>query len=186
MKWPRQGKKGGDAAGAPPPAAAKKAGAASAPGGGAGGDLEAAVGPVQAKLVEATLDDRPPLSLPRRPSALSRFFFFFVDPIVRYGHHYQLEPENMWRPEAVDTVPLHASFDRAWRKQLRSPTPDIKRAVWANSAGTLIATGLLYLLSMAAQLVGPMMLQRIVAGLGCWSKQGGASGGACPTQRQLY
>lgn len=149
------------------------------------GDLEAAVGPV----LEAAVEDRPPLVLARKPNPLSRFFFVFVDPIITYAHRYQLEPENLWRPPAVDTVPLHAEFDAAWRKQLRrrdGKPPDIRRAVVANSAGALVGTALLYMVSMAAQLVGPLMLQRIVAGLTCWGKQGGARGGACPTERDLY
>lgn len=103
-----------------------------------------------------------------------------------YGHKYTLELEDVWTPPSVDTGPLHAQFDAAWREQLRTPSPDIRRAVVANSAWDLIYTALLYLLSMASQLVGPMMLQRIVGGLGCWALQGGVTGGACPTDAQLY
>jgi len=128
----------------------------------------------------------PPPSHPNHLPPVSRFFFFFVDPIITYGYKHTLELENVWKPHAVDTKPLYADFDKEWQKQRRRAQPDIKRAVIANSTGALIYTGLLYLLSMAAQLVGPLMLQRIVSGLGCWAKQGGVKGGACPPDRDLY
>jgi hypothetical protein len=156
---------------------------------GAPSDVDAAdieAGPAVGPVLQAAADDRPPLSVPRRPNPFSRFFFLFIDPVVRYGHRHTLELENVWMPPAVDTKPLYAQFDAAWRKQLLRPEPDIKRAVVANCTGALVYTALLYMVSMAAQLVGPMMLQRIVAGLGCWARQGGAKGGACPSDEQLY
>jgi hypothetical protein len=71
---------------------------------------------------------------------------------------------------------------KAKKKKKPSNAPDIRVAVLANSKGGLIVTGFLYAASMACQLVGPMMLQRIVTGLGCW-----ASGAAtCPTNAHLY
>lgn len=139
-----------------------------------------AVGPV-----EASADDKPLFTIPRRPNFVSRFLFLFIDPVIRYGHKHTLEPENLWTPDAVDTAPLYKMFDDAWRKQLLRPEPDIRRAVVANSRGALIYTGLLYTLSMASQLVGPLMLQRIVGGLTCWGKTG-QRGGVCPTEQHLY
>jgi hypothetical protein len=144
--------------------------------------MDPAIGPVEAS---AGIDKPPGPNTPRRPNALSRFLFLFIDPIIRYGHKYTLEPENVWRPDSVDTEPLYALFDSAWRRQLLRPVPDIKRAVVANSSWMLVYTGLLYLLSMVSQLVGPLMLQRIVGGLSCWAKQG-HKGGACPPESDLY
>jgi hypothetical protein len=116
---------------------------------------------------------------------VSLFFFTFIDPIIHYGYKHTLETENVWRTPKVDTKPLYAAFDREWRKQMKRDAPDIKRAVIANSTGALVHTAVLYLVSMAAQLVGPLMLQRIVGGLGCWAKAG-KNAPTCPSSTQLY
>lgn len=47
-----------------------------------------------------------------------------------------------------------------------------------------LRAGGLYALSLASQLVGPMMLSRIVSGLQCWAMHG--KGGVCPTSQQQY
>eukprot|EP00878_Enallax_costatus_P037488 GHUV01042349.1.p3 GENE.GHUV01042349.1~~GHUV01042349.1.p3 ORF type:complete len:110 (+),score=18.82 GHUV01042349.1:602-931(+) len=92
---------------------------------------------------------------------------------------------DLYKPEVVHIDRVHGVFDAAWQKQLKSGKPDIRRAVIANSIGGLVFTGLLYCVSLAAQLVGPMMLSRIVGGLQCWNRTG-IKGGVCPTQQDLY
>eukprot|EP00878_Enallax_costatus_P008308 GHUV01008686.1.p1 GENE.GHUV01008686.1~~GHUV01008686.1.p1 ORF type:complete len:1320 (+),score=395.23 GHUV01008686.1:299-4258(+) len=121
----------------------------------------------------------------RKPGFFSMLFFFFVGPIIRHGHRTTLETEDLYKPEVVHIDRVHGVFDAAWQKQLKSGKPDIRRAVIANSIGGLVFTGLLYCVSLAAQLVGPMMLSRIVGGLQCWNRTG-IKGGVCPTQQDLY
>lgn len=126
------------------------------------------------------------LSIPSNPGVLSRLFFLFVGPIIKHGHRTTLQPDNLYKPRAVLIDRVHGVFDEAWRRELKSGRQDIRRAVVANSLGGIIFTGLLYALSLACQLVGPMMLNRIVGGLQCWARQGGQKGGACPTATDLY
>jgi hypothetical protein len=75
---------------------------------------------------------------------------------------------------------------QAWAKQQARAKPDIRLAVLAGSWGGLLYTGVLYAISIASQLVGPMMLQQIVSGLSCFSAQAGGAPITCPTQDQLY
>ena len=162
------------------------------------------------------LDEYPGVYVPKKPWLLSRLFFLFVSPIIRYGFRNTLQPGDLYKPDTLETAPLHDAFERAWQAQLarkakqqqkeqqqegggggdadqkqtkdqkkkkkKTSAPDIRVAVLANSKGGLIVTGFLYAASMACQLVGPMMLQRIVSGLGCW-----ASGApTCPSNAHLY
>eukprot|EP00879_Flechtneria_rotunda_P030707 GHRR01033378.1.p1 GENE.GHRR01033378.1~~GHRR01033378.1.p1 ORF type:complete len:153 (+),score=32.40 GHRR01033378.1:165-623(+) len=122
----------------------------------------------------------------RQPGILSRVFFLFVERIIRDGHRTILQTEHLYKPDLVHTDKVYGVFEEAWQKQLAATKPDIRRAVVANSIGGLIFTGLLYCVSLASQLVGPMMLQRIVGGLQCWARTGGQKGGICPAERDLY
>lgn len=96
-----------------------------------------------------------------------------------------MQPEQLYFPKAVLIERVHGLFNAAWVKGLKAGKPNIVLAVIANSLWGLIWTGLLYALSLACQLVGPLVLQRIVAGLQCWAKPS-AYGGHCPTQADLY
>jgi hypothetical protein len=120
------------------------------------------------------------------PNFVSKLLFLFIDPLIKYAHSTTLEADNLYQPALVHTDRVHGVFEKAWREQLKSGHPDIRKAVVANSLGGLIFTGFLYCISLASQLVGPMMLQRIVSGLQCWVSQGGQKGGVCPTQQDLY
>lgn len=46
-------------------------------------DVESAVGPVEASV---TVEEKPAVSIPRRPNAISRLLFLFIDPIIRQVH----------------------------------------------------------------------------------------------------
>ncbi|KAF6255037.1 ABC transporter [Scenedesmus sp. NREL 46B-D3] len=127
----------------------------------------------------------PPVKI-GEPGFFSKLFFLFIDPLIKYGHRTTLQPENLYAPKAVLTGRVHGVFENAWQRELKSGHPDIRKAVVANSLGGLIFTGLLYAISLASQLVGPMMLNRIVGGLQCWARQGGQKGGQCPTANDLY
>lgn len=129
---------------------------------------------------------RQPPKVPSRPNILSRLTFWFVGGLVSYGHSTTLAPNDLYKSPVCETGPLHHMFEVAWQKELKKDNPRIVRAVAANCYGGLVWTGLLYVVSMGCQLVGPQMLQRIVAGLQCWARQATAPDTECPTQSYLY
>ena len=119
---------------------------------------------------------------PAKRSFLSKLFFLFVDPLVNVGYKRTLEPEDLLELESVRTAQLYKNFDDAWGKELKKEKPDIKRAVVAGSATSLIFSGLLFAVSNATTLAGPLLLNRIVGGLSCY-----ATGRPnCEPQSQLY
>ncbi|KAF8071181.1 abcC12 [Scenedesmus sp. PABB004] len=99
--------------------------------------------------------------VPANPNPLSKLLFLFMDPVIRFGHRATLEPAHLYAPAAVNIDRVHGVFEAAWQRELKTGKPDIRKAVVANSLGGIIFTGGLYCVSLAAQLVGPMMLQRI-------------------------
>jgi hypothetical protein len=136
-------------------------------------------------LREGSSSTAPPVKI-GEPNLLSKLLFLFIDPLIKYGHRTTLQSENLYTPKVVLTDRVYGVFEAAWQRELKSGRPDIRKAVVANSLGGLVFTGLLYAISLAAQLVGPMMLNRIVGGLSCWARQGGQQGGQCPTSQDLY
>lgn len=146
----------------------------------------------------------PGVHVPRRPNLLSRLLFLFVDPLIYYGYRHTLGPAELYKPPAVETDDLYTRFDAAWQQQRAKPKPDIKVAVFRGSSGGLLFTGVLYAISTACSLVGPMMLRNVVNGLSCQSAAKAAlsaagAGGApfagaappppaavCPTRQTLY
>ena len=78
------------------------------------------------------------------------------------------------------------NFDREWQVELdkidNPPKPgmgpDIRRALLRNSWNVLGFTAILYVISQATTFAGPILLQRIVAGLQC--RQGAKSVGLKP------
>jgi hypothetical protein len=143
-----------------------------------GGDLEEG-GQVHAPA-------KPPPKVPSRPGFLSELTFWFVDALIRYGHSNVLAPTDLFKTPVVETKPLHHMFEVAWEKQRKTAKPNIIKAVAANCYRGLFFTGLLYCVSLASQLVGPMMLQRIVSGLQCWARQKSNPALECPTTQYLY
>lgn len=93
-----------------------------------------------------------------------------------------MQPAQLYFPKAVLIDRVHGLFNAAWVKSIKAGRPDIVRAVVANSSWGLLWTGLLYAVSLACQLVGPLVLQQIVSGLQCW----GRHGAQCPTEAHLY
>jgi ATP-binding cassette subfamily C (CFTR/MRP) protein 1 len=120
---------------------------------------------------------------PRAASFISRLFFIFVDPLVSVGYARILEQDDLLELDAVRTEPLHKAFDVAWSAQLKKPQPNIKRAVFAGSLHAVIFSGILYGISAATSLAGPLLLNRIVGGLSCYAAGGGS---ACEPSSQLY
>lgn len=96
-----------------------------------------------------------------------------------------MQPAQLYFPRAVLVEKVHGLFDAAWQRSVKAGKPNIVWAVVANSFWGLIWTGLLYAVSLGCQLVGPIVLQRIVAGLQCWGNPS-AYGGHCPTEAGLY
>lgn len=96
-----------------------------------------------------------------------------------------VQPAQLFFPRAVLVEKVHGLFNAAWQKGLKAGKPNIVWAVVANSLWSLIWTGLLYAVSLGCQLVGPLVLQRIVSGLQCQSNPS-AYGGHCPTEAELY
>lgn len=126
------------------------------------------------------------VSLSPRPNFLAQLLFLFVSPIVRHARREgDVQPAQLFFPSAVLIDRVYGLFNAAWVKGLKAGKPNIVRAVVANSFWSLIWTGLLYTVSLGCQLVGPIVLQRIVSGLQCWGKPS-AYGGHCPTEAHLY
>lgn len=96
-----------------------------------------------------------------------------------------VQPAQLYFPRAVLVEKVHGLFNAAWQKGLKAGKPNIVWAVIANSLWGLIWTGLLYAVSLGCQLVGPLVLQRIVSGLQCQAKPS-AGRGHCPTEAELY
>jgi hypothetical protein len=117
-----------------------------------------------------------------RSNFFSKLLFIFVDPLVSDGFKRTLQPEDLLELDSVRTKTVHKNFDEAWSQQLKKEKPDIKRAVISGCGADLIVSGILYALSNASSLAGPLLLNRIVGGLSCYS-----SGRAnCEPQSQLY
>ena len=119
----------------------------------------------------------------QKAGIFSKLFFFFVDPLVNVGYARVLEPGDLLELEDVRTEQLYTHFEAAWAAELKKPDPSVRRAVVAGSMGGLIVSGVLYGLSAATQLAGPLLLNRIVGGLGCYAAGGGS---ACEPHSQLY
>lgn len=130
--------------------------------------------------------DLPGCHLTEHPGFFSKLLFLFIDPLMRYGYRHTLQPSDTLHLHDVDTQPLYESFSTAWARQQSKKQPDIRIAVFSGHWGTVLYTGLLYALSLASQLVGPMMLQQIVSGLSCLDSQEQGAPITCPTKQHLY
>lgn len=140
---------------------------------------------------DSSAEKQPPavavgVTLSPKPSLISQLLFLFVSPIVRHARREgDVQPAQLYFPRAVLVEKVHGLFNTAWQKGLKAGKPNIVWAVIANSLWGLIWTGLLYAVSLGCQLVGPLVLQRIVSGLQCQGKAS-AYGGHCPTEAELY
>lgn len=134
----------------------------------------------------------PPLEPFRwRPwSFFMRMFFLDVDPLVAHGYRVRLEPPDIYPEESVLTDNINKDFLPAWKKQLaRQDTPgagepSLKLAIWAGNGWTLFITGVFYAIAQACSLAGPLLLQRIVAGISC--SQAPSPGSNCEPRNTLY
>lgn len=117
------------------------------------------------------------------PGIMSRLLFHFVEPIVRLGRCVRLEEQDLIRRPDMVTSKLHEKFQQAWEEEKVKPKPRILRALVAGNWGKIFLTGLLYSVTIVLQFVGPLMLNRIVAGLTC---REGDNPEGCPTKRELY
>eukprot|EP00197_Chlamydomonas_leiostraca_P002886 CAMPEP_0202857580 /NCGR_PEP_ID=MMETSP1391-20130828/470_1 /ASSEMBLY_ACC=CAM_ASM_000867 /TAXON_ID=1034604 /ORGANISM="Chlamydomonas leiostraca, Strain SAG 11-49" /LENGTH=1463 /DNA_ID=CAMNT_0049536397 /DNA_START=117 /DNA_END=4508 /DNA_ORIENTATION=- len=102
-----------------------------------------------------------------------RFLFFDVEPLVGHGYKTRLEPQDMFPEPTLKTQHLIGTFEPAFQREhaRTDGKPDLKRVILAGNVGMLLWTGLLYLISQACSLAGPLLLQRIVKGLNCLGAQ---------------
>lgn len=96
-----------------------------------------------------------------------RLFFIDSDQLIQFGYKNILQPMDMYQEKAVRSEPLNAAFIPAWDAELQKPKPSLRLAIWAGNVPTLIFTAFLYGISQASSLAGPLLLQRIVAGIAC-------------------
>jgi ATP-binding cassette subfamily C (CFTR/MRP) protein 1 len=142
----------------------------------------------QPKAAKAQKDYAPP----RAPfhwspfSLWKRMFFFDIDPLVTFGYKHRLEPQDTYEEPSVKSTLLNEHFEPAWERQLkRGDKASLKMAIWAGNVPTLIFTAFLYGISQACSLAGPLLLQRIVAGIGC-QPYAGRPGVSCEPKEKLY
>lgn len=74
---------------------------------------------------------------------------------------------------------LQKRADMQKRYDSLTSSVDLKRVIIAGNARVIIFTAILYVLSQACSLAGPLLLQRIVSGLQCF-------GPTCPPRTELY
>lgn len=98
---------------------------------------------------------------------LKRLFFIDIDPLISHGFGTRLEPKDMYAEPSVGTSHLLRHFNPALEAELKKEQPDLKRAVIAGNGPLLLWTAVLYLVSQACSLAGPLLLNRIVKGLTC-------------------
>ncbi|GLI66142.1 hypothetical protein VaNZ11_009876 [Volvox africanus] len=128
--------------------------------------------PVQASATsDPKAKSKPVWKNPGRTNWLVRSCFFDVDSIVYTGYGRRLEPEDMYPEPSVSTKVLIDQLEPAWHEQLKKANPDLKRALLRGNVGYLLFTGLLYGISQACSLAGPLLLRRIVTGLQCEAQQ---------------
>jgi len=79
-------------------------------------------------------------------------------------------------------------FDRDWALQRTLPKPSLWAALAPGAGRVLLVTGVLHAIQLASQFTQPLLLNQIVAGLGCKATGSAAVGsnGVCPTQGTLY
>ncbi|KAG2498469.1 hypothetical protein HYH03_003722 [Edaphochlamys debaryana] len=100
-----------------------------------------------------------------------RILFFDVDGLIYLGYRTRLEPEHMYQDPGVQTKHLYDQLEPAWEEQRKKPEPDLKIALLRGNVSQLVVTGILYLVSQACSLAGPLLLRRIVQGLQCEAAQ---------------
>ncbi|GAX83000.1 hypothetical protein CEUSTIGMA_g10427.t1 [Chlamydomonas eustigma] len=105
-------------------------------------------------------------------SFMRRMFFLDVDPLVNHGFNTRLEPGDVYPEPTVQATRLNSFFEPAWEKEQKKPNPDLRLTIWAGNLSTLLVTAVLYGVSQACSLAGPMLLQRIVAGISCLGSEG--------------
>ncbi|GMH40904.1 hypothetical protein BSKO_08808 [Bryopsis sp. KO-2023] len=118
----------------------------------------------------------------KSPGLLSKLVFSFISPVVRQGRHVRLEEKDLLVREDLEAEKLHDRFAAAWEREQKRDNPKILRAVVAGTWSRLIFTGVLNAISMSLSFVGPLILNRIVAGLTCRSN----GDDDCPSKKRLY
>ena len=99
----------------------------------------------------------------------------------------RLEPGDFYYEPSVATDKINSHFEPAWKRQLeKKEGPSLKIAIWAGNIWTLVITGFLYAISNACTLAGPLLLQRIVAGITCLGTGTPSSQSRCEPRNSLY
>lgn len=119
------------------------------------------------------------------PGFFSSLLFYFVDPLVRLGKRERLENEDLLLRPDMRTRVLYERFGDAWEREKKKPKPSILKALVSGTWKYLLFTGFLYLITIVLQFVGPLMLNRIVAGLTCRSVDADEERD-CPTRKELF
>ena len=114
-----------------------------------------------------------------------RLIFIDTDLLIHFGYKNILQPMDMYQEPVVRSEPLNAAFIPSWEAQLQKPKPSLRIAIWAGNVPTLIFTAFLYGISQACSLAGPILLQRIVAGIAC-QPYINSPGSSCEPKNQLY
>ncbi|KAG1666954.1 hypothetical protein FOA52_004237 [Chlamydomonas sp. UWO 241] len=122
-----------------------------------------------------------------RFNVLKRLFFFDLERFMAYGYKHRLEATDVYPEPSLRTDHVDDEFSPTWERHLASGKPDLRIAVVQVYWRSLGFTGLLYGISQACSLAGPMLLQRIVAGISCQPlKEVPGYTGDCPERSYLY
>lgn len=107
-----------------------------------------------------------------------RLFFLEVDPLVAYGYNNaaSLQVPNLYQEPSCKTETLVGHLTPGWEQELEKEKSgerpaDLKRALLRGNVGGLVWTGVLYGISQACSLAGPLLLREIVGGLQCHAMQ---------------
>lgn len=92
----------------------------------------------------------------------------------------------MFEYDRLRTAEVHGQFREGWERQLKKPKPDIRIAILRGNVKTFVWTGILYAISTAMQLAGPLLLTQIVGGLSCFASQVYNPELVCASRSSLY
>lgn len=130
-------------------------------------------------------EEAPRLRGNHSPGFFSSLLFNFVDPLVKLGRRVRLEKEDLLLRPDMNTRELYERFGTAWDVEKTKPEPRILKPLIAGTWRYLVFTGILYAISLVLQFVGPLMVNKIVAGLTCRSLEGDEERD-CPSKGDLY
>jgi ATP-binding cassette, subfamily C (CFTR/MRP), member 1 len=97
-----------------------------------------------------------------------QLLFNYVGDIIRTAKvKKSLEVRDIPVHVDLQTAQLYERFDHAWASRKATNIKNVVRALCAGSWGSIVLTGVGYIISQGSQLAGPLLLGRIVGGLSC-------------------